>query len=150
MAPLNVEIVEIERLHEIHREESQDKKVEQDPWYQESTLPFSHSMTGETVAHSREGSEKSKETTAQHHPFAIFDVVRQSHGDQGDPSNQVADVEEEKAAKERIGCPQDLHRLLAGPQRPQGRAEVPDGLHDVAVSSSNNLLSLSLFTRLTC
>ena len=48
MAPLNVEIVEIERLHEIHREESQDKKVEQDPWYQESTLPFSHSMTGET------------------------------------------------------------------------------------------------------
>ena len=95
------------------------------------------------VAHSRERSEKSKETTTEHHPFAIFDVVRQSHGDQGDPSDQVADVEEEKAAKERIGCPQDLHRLLASPQGPQGRAEVPDGLHDDAVSSSNNLLPVS-------
>ena len=48
MAPLHLEVVSVESLHKIHGEKSKHKQVEENPRNEESSFPFSYSVTGET------------------------------------------------------------------------------------------------------
>lgn len=56
-------------------------------------------------------------------------MVGEGHGDESDASDQITNVEEEEAPQKRIRCSENLSRLLGGPDGPEGRAEIPDGLH---------------------
>jgi len=51
IAPLNMEVVDIKSLEEVQREKSKDQEIKQDPGDQESSLPFPHAVTRETVTH---------------------------------------------------------------------------------------------------
>ena len=56
-------------------------------------------------------------------------MVGESHRDEGDATDEVADVEEEEASEKGEGGPEQPGRLLAGPQTPQGGGEVSDCVH---------------------
>jgi len=124
-----MEIMEIESLEEVHAEKSKDQEIEQNPWDKKSALPFPHPMTRKTVAHGRKRGKQTKEATTEDHALPVCYLVCERHGDQGDPGYQVTDVEEKETAQKRICGSENPGRLLAGPDGPECRAEIPDGLH---------------------
>merc|ERR1712071_75522 len=103
---------------------------EEEPGEEEGSPPGAHSMTGEAVTHRREGAEQCEEAPGEHHPVVLFThLAGESHRDESDPANQVADVEEEEASEETEAGVEQPRGLLAAPQVPQGRAEIPGSLH---------------------
>ena len=56
-------------------------------------------------------------------------MVRQGHRDEGDATDEVADVKEQEASEEGEGGPEEPRGLLAGPQAPEGGGEVPHCVH---------------------
>merc|ERR550534_578868 len=87
-------------------------------------------MTGQAITHCREASKKCEKSSGKNHlVLLVVHLIRESHRDEGDATDEVADVKEEEASEEGEGGPEQPGRLLAGPQTPQGGGEVSHCIH---------------------
>ena len=82
------------------------------------------------VAHGGEGAKEGEESAGKDHSVVlILHLVAEGHGDEGDASDEVADVEEEETSEEAEAGAEEPGGLLARPQAPKGGAQVPHALH---------------------
>ena len=98
------------------------------------------------VAHGGKGAEEGEESAGENHSVVlILHLVAEGHGDEGDASDEVADVEEEETSEEAEAGAEEPGGLLARPQAPEGGAQVPHALHaSITVSGSDHLLLFTL------
>jgi len=128
--PLQPQVVLVEHLGKVEEEECKDEEEEEKPWEQESSAPGSQSVAGQAVTHCRETSKKCEEAAGKNHPVVlVLYLVGQGHGDEGDATDEVADVKEEEASEEGEGGSEEPRGLLAGPKAPEGGGEVPHCVH---------------------
>ena len=127
MAPLDVVAPEV--ADHVHGEEADDEEEEEEPGEEEAPAPGPQSVAGKKVADRRDGGKEAKEAAVDDHPIPFLHLVGQGHCDEGNPGDEVADVEEEEKSEEGLGGPEDAGRLLVGPDRPEGGGEVPHRLH---------------------
>ena len=90
-------------------------------WVQATPAPAPHRPP---AAHGGQGPQQGEQHPGEHHPVVLVVGTGERHEDEGDASDDVADVEEEEATEER-----EAEGLLAGPQDPLGGVEVPHGVH---------------------
>ena len=82
------------------------------------------------VAHCREASKKCEKSSSKNHlVLLVVHLVGEGHRDEGDATDEVADVKEKEASEEGEGGSEEPGGLLAGPQAPEGGGEVPDCVH---------------------
>ena len=133
----------------MEEEECKDEEEEEKPWEQESSAPGSQSVACQAenirgarlakkthwfqispVTHCGETSKKCEEAAGKNHPVVlVLYLVGQGHGDEGDATDEVADVKEKEASEEGEGGSEEPRGLLAGPQAPEGGGEVPHCVH---------------------
>jgi len=128
--PLQPQVVLVEHLGEVEEEEGKNQEEKEKPWEEESSAPGSQPVTCQAVAHCREASKKCEEAAGENHPVVlVLHLVGQGHRDEGDATDEVADVKEKEASEEGEGGSEEPGGLLAGPQAPEGGGEVPDCVH---------------------
>ena len=127
VAPLDVVAPEV--ADHVHGEEANDEEEEEEPGEEEAPTPGPQSVAGKKVADRRDRGEEAKEAAVDNHPIPFLHLVGQGHCDEGNPGDEVADVEEEEKSEEGLGGPEDAGRLLVSPDRPEGAGEVPHRLH---------------------
>ena len=127
VAPLDVMAPQVS--DHVHGEEADDEEEEEEPGKEEAPAPGAQPVAGKKVADRGDGGKEAKEAAVDDHPVPFLHLVGQGHCDEGNPRDEVANVEEEEKSEEGLGGPVDAGRLLVGPDGPQGGGEVPDGLH---------------------
>ena len=127
VTPLDVVAPEV--ADHVDGEETDDEEEEEEPGEEEASAPGPQAVAGKKVADGRDGGEEAKEAAVDDHPIPLLHLVGQGHCDEGNPGDEVADVEEEEKSEEGLGGSKDAGRLLVGPDRPQSGGEVPHRLH---------------------
>ena len=127
VAPLDVMAPQVS--DHVHGEEADDEEEEEEPGKEEAPAPGAQPVAGKKVADRGDGGKEAKEAAVDDHPVPFLHLVGQGHCDEGNPGDEVANVEEEEKTEEGLGGPEDAGGLLVGPDGPEGGGEVPHGLH---------------------